>query len=91
MGGDRIWGKILSPILSPTKGDGIMASKNDLIKTGTTGLYYREHPVNKIGKSKRKDRQWVIRQTLGGVTRASTLGWLGADKFSEGDALNKLT
>lgn len=67
-----------------------MASTIDLVKTDTPSLFFREHLTRKIGKSRRKDRQWVIRQTLGGITRVSTLGWQGVDNISEGDAKNRL-
>ncbi|PLY00836.1 MAG: hypothetical protein C0623_06485, partial [Desulfuromonas sp.] len=66
-----------------------MSRLDDLAKVdGRLGLYFREHPTRKKGTS--KDRQWVIRQTLGGVQRVSTLGWWGLDNISEGDAINKL-
>ena len=63
-----------------------MASKNDLLKTGEAGVFYREHPTRKKGV--RKDRQWVIVQKLGGVRRVSTLGWW-YDGITPGDAINK--
>jgi integrase len=63
-----------------------MASKNDLIKSGEAGVYFREHPTRKNGV--RKDRQWVIVQKLGDVRRVSTLGWWSAGT-SLGDAINK--
>jgi len=50
-----------------------MASRNGLIKTSSAGIFYREHPARKHGIQ--KDRQWVVRQTLGGETRISTFGW----------------
>ena len=63
-----------------------MASKDDLIKTGEAGVFYREHPTRKNGV--RKDRQWVVVQKLGGVRRVSTLGWWSAGT-TLGDAINK--
>lgn len=67
-----------------------MATKDGLKKHEKPCLYYHEHPEWKIGKTKRKDRQWVIRQTFDGETKVSTLGWAGKDGISEGDALNKI-
>lgn len=64
-----------------------MASRDGLKKTGKAGVFYREHPSRKHGSIK-KDRQWIIRQTLGGETRISTLGW-STEGVSEGDAINK--
>ena len=63
-----------------------MASLDQLQKSGEPGVFYREHPTRKNGV--RKDRQWIIRQTLGGKTRLSTLGWW-SQGFSMGDAINK--
>lgn len=63
-----------------------MASKNDLLKTGEAGVFYREHATRKKGV--RKDRQWVVIQKLGGVRRVSTLGWW-YDGITLGDAINK--
>ena len=63
-----------------------MASKDDLLKTDESGVFYREHPTRKKGV--RKDRQWVIIQKLGGVRRVSTLGWW-YDGIALGDAINK--
>ena len=64
-----------------------MASRDGLTKTEKTGVFYREHPNRKDGV--RKDRQWVIRQTQGGVTRISTFGWSSlAKKQSTDDAKN---
>ncbi|PLX88411.1 MAG: hypothetical protein C0618_04405 [Desulfuromonas sp.] len=64
-----------------------MASRSGLVSTDTPGLFYREHPTRKIGKTRKKDRQWVIRQTLGGKTRLSTLGWIQVDGITEGEAI----
>lgn len=63
-----------------------MASKDDLLKTGESGVFYREHPTRKNGV--RKDRQWIIIQKLGGVRRVSTLGWWHSG-ITLGDAINK--
>lgn len=63
-----------------------MASLDSLQKSGEPGVFYREHPTRKNGV--RKDRQWIIRQTLGGTTRISTLGWW-SQGVSMGDAINK--
>lgn len=63
-----------------------MATLKDLKKTGEPGIFYREHPTRRHGV--KKDRQWVIRQTLGGKTHISTLGWLSQGCLL-GDALNK--
>ncbi len=63
-----------------------MASRDNLIKSGEAGVFYREHPTRKNGV--KKDRQWVVRQTLGGKTRISTLGWWSLGE-SLGDAINK--
>ncbi|MCK5850900.1 MAG: site-specific integrase [Kiritimatiellae bacterium] len=63
-----------------------MASKDDLLKTGEPGVFYREHPTRKNGV--RKDRQRIVIQKLGGVRRVSTLGWW-YDGITIGDAINK--
>jgi len=63
-----------------------MAGRDNLNKSGEAGVFYREHATRKNGV--RKDRQWIIRQTLGAVTRLSTLGWW-CDGVSLGDAINK--
>jgi len=63
-----------------------MASKDELMKSGEPGVFYREHPTRKNGI--RKDRQWVIVQKLGGKRRVSTLGWW-SQGVSLGDAINK--
>lgn len=63
-----------------------MASKDDLLKTGEAGVFYREHATRKKGV--RRDRQWVIVQKLAGVRRVSTLGWW-YDGITLGDAINK--
>ncbi len=53
---------------------------------GKPGVFYVEHETRKHGVH--KDRQWVIRQTLGGKTRISVLKWQ-SEGFREGDATNK--
>jgi integrase len=58
----------------------------DARKTGEPGVYYREHPTRKNGV--KFDRQWIIRQTLGGVQRVSIIGWWSEGHLL-GDALNK--
>ena len=63
-----------------------MAVLDKLQKSGEPGVFYIEHPTRKNGV--KKDRQWVIRQTLGGKTRVSTLGWW-SQAVSLGDAINK--
>lgn len=55
-------------------------------KTGEPGVYYREHPTRKNGV--KFDRQWIIRQTLGGVQRVSVVGWM-SEGHLVGDAMNK--
>lgn len=55
-------------------------------KTGEPGVYYREHPTRKNGV--KFDRQWIIRQTLGGIQRVSVLGWMSEGHLI-GDAMNK--
>jgi integrase len=59
-----------------------MASRDGLIKTETRGIFYREHSSRKHGVH--KDRQWVVRQTLGGETRLSTFGWSSLAKQHRG-------
>jgi integrase len=58
----------------------------DARKTGEPGVYYREHPTRKNGV--KFDRQWIIRQKLGGVQRVSVIGWWSEGHLL-GDALNK--
>ncbi len=63
-----------------------MASRDGLKPTGSPGVFYKEHEARKHGV--KHDRQWVIRQTLGGQTRISVLGWM-SEGILLGDALNK--
>ena len=65
-----------------------MASRNGLIKTDTLGVFYREHPTRKHGVH--KDRQWVIRQTLGGETKISTFGWSALAKQQKSNTQDKI-
>ena len=64
-----------------------MASRDGLKQTGQTGVFYKEHETRKHGV--KYDRQWVIRQTLGGKTRLSVLGWI-SEGVLLGDAINKV-
>ncbi|MDD3801462.1 MAG: site-specific integrase [Desulfuromonas thiophila] len=63
-----------------------MAGRDNLQKSGEAGVFYREHPTRKHGV--RADRQWIVRQTLAGKTRLSTLGWWSSG-VTLGDAINK--
>ncbi|MCK9173513.1 MAG: site-specific integrase [Desulfuromonas thiophila] len=63
-----------------------MAGRENLQKTGEPGVFYREHKTRKHGV--KYDRQWIIRQTLAGSTRLSTLGWWSSG-VTLGDAMNK--
>ena len=63
-----------------------MAARDGLKPTGEPGVFYSEHKKRKHGI--KYDRQWTIRQTLGGVTRVSVLGWMGEGVLL-GDALNR--
>jgi len=63
------------------------STRDGLEKTGEAGLFYREHDSRRHGV--KHDRQWVIRQTLGGKTRISILGWM-SEGYLLGDALNKV-
>jgi len=65
-----------------------MASRDGLQPTGKPGVFYKEHSYRRHGV--KKDRQWVLRQTLGGKTRVSVLGWL-SEGIRLGDALNQAT
>ncbi len=51
---------------------------------GKPGVFFVEHSTRKHGV--KHDRQWVVRQTLGGQTRLSVLGWQ-TEGVKEGDAL----
>lgn len=51
------------------------------------GLFFIKHETRKHGANN-SDRQWVLRQTLGGVTRVSVLGW-ESEGVKKGDAINK--
>ena len=64
-----------------------MSAREGLQATKRKGLFYRTHPSRKHGH--KKDRQWVIRQTLGGKTRLSVLGWQ-SEGMTEAKALIKL-
>lgn len=55
---------------------------------GCPGVFVIRHDSRKHGI--RFDRQFVLRQTLGGKTRISALGW-ESEGFKQGDALNKLS
>jgi len=65
-----------------------MATLKNLKPTGQPGVFYKEHKTRKHGV--KFDRQWVIRQTLGGRTRVSVLGW-ASEGMSLAEALNKAT
>ena len=64
-----------------------MSVRDKLKPTGHKGLFYTDHSSRKYGI--KYDRQWVIRQTLGGVTRVSVLGWT-SENILIGTALNKI-
>ncbi len=64
-----------------------MSVRDKLKPTGHKGLFYTDHLSRKYGI--KYDRQWVIRQTLGGVTRVSVLGWT-SENILIGTALNKI-
>lgn len=64
-----------------------MAIKDSLHPTGRKGIFYKEHPTRKHGI--KKDRQLILRYTIGGKTRAEALGWL-SEGISLGDAENKI-
>jgi len=63
-----------------------MPTLKGLQKTGHPGVFSKKHPTRKHGIN--FDQKWIIRQTLGGVTRVSALGWQ-SEKVKLGDALNK--
>ncbi|MGM0416443.1 MAG: hypothetical protein ACQEQK_05760, partial [Thermodesulfobacteriota bacterium] len=62
------------------------SAMNGAKKTGEPGVYYREHPTRKNGV--KKDRQWIIRQTLNNKQYVSVLGWWSEGPLL-GDAINK--
>lgn len=62
------------------------SAMNGAKKTGEPGVYYREHPTRKNGV--KKDRQWIIRQTLNNKQYVSVLGWWSEGHLL-GDAINK--
>jgi len=64
-----------------------MAIRDGLKPTKNPGVFYKEHPSRRYGVE--KDQQWVLRQTLGGKTRMSVLGWQSGG-VRLGDALNQL-
>lgn len=64
-----------------------MALLNNLKKTGRKGIFYREHPTRKHGV--KKDRQLILRYTIGGKTRTEIFGWM-SEGLSEADAENKI-
>ena len=64
-----------------------MALLNELKKTGRKGIFYRQHPTRKHGV--KKDRQLILRYTIGGKTRTETFGWM-SEGLSEADAENKI-
>jgi len=51
-----------------------MGLKDDLKPTGRKGVFYKEHATRKHGV--KKDRQIILRYTLGGRTRTEAFGWL---------------
>ena len=63
-----------------------MPVRDNLKKTGQPGVFYKDHKTRKHGI--KRDRQYIIRQTLGGKTRISVLGWT-SQGITLGDALNK--
>lgn len=60
-----------------------MPIRDNLIPTGRKGIFYHEHPTRKHGI--RKDRQLVLRYTIGGKTLVEAFGWL-SEGTSELDA-----
>ena len=64
-----------------------MAIKESLHPTGRKGIFYKEHPTRKHGVT--KDRQIVLRYTIGGKTRTESFKWL-SEGYSLADAENKL-
>jgi integrase len=71
-----------------------MAIKDDLKqavgddgKTMRIGVFYKEHPDRRHGKV--KDKQFIIRYTIAGVTRTEAYGWL-SDGFTAQAAQDKI-
>lgn len=62
-------------------------AKDDLKPTGRRGVFFIEHPTRKNGV--RRDRQFVLRYTIGGVTRKEVFGW-ASDGKTELDAERKI-
>lgn len=55
-----------------------MGLKDDLKPTGKKGVFFKEHPTRKHGV--KKDRQLVLRYTLGGTTYLEVFGWTSEGK-----------
>lgn len=57
-------------------------AKDNLISTGRRGVFYIEHPTRKysVGIRTLKDRQYVLRYTINGVTRKEVFGWASEGK-----------
>lgn len=64
-----------------------MALRDGLKPTGRKGVFFREHPTRKHGV--RKDRQLVLRYTLGGKTYVESFGW-ASDGVGEIEAEAKI-
>jgi hypothetical protein len=65
-----------------------MALLSDLHPTGRRGIFFREHSTRKHGL--RKDRQLVLRYTIGGRTHTEIFGWV-SDGRSEAEAELKIS
>ncbi len=74
----------MAPILAPKFGVKSKKKKRVIIFTEKKGIFYREHQNRRFGVH--RDRQYVIRQTLGGETRVSTFGWIALAKMRRADA-----
>lgn len=66
-----------------------MAIKDSLHSTDRAGIFYKEHPTRKHGVV--KDRQIILRYTIGGKTRTEVFGWLSDEgEISFPDAEKKI-
>ncbi len=69
-----------------------MAIKDSLHSTDRPGIFYKEHPRRKYGVT--KDKQIILRYTIGGKTRTEVFGWLSdsteENEISFPDAEKKL-
>lgn len=60
-----------------------MSLRDGLKSTSRKGVFYREHPKRKNKNGIKRDREIVLRYTIGGKTRTESLGWESSSSEKE--------